>query len=67
MAYWCGVVIGFGTALFTVGLGTIPVDAGTLPWVKWGGAVIALGGVIGAFTLRKGAGGGVTDTPTSAE
>ena len=48
MAYWCGVVIGFGTALFTVGLGTIPIDAGTLPWVKWGGAVIALCGVIGA-------------------
>lgn len=53
MAYWCGVAFGLGAGLFFVGLGTIPVDANTLPWLKWGGAVVALGGCIGAYTLRQ--------------
>jgi hypothetical protein len=66
MAYWCGVAFGIGTALFFVGLGTIPVDAGTLPWLKWGGAVVALGGCMGAYMLRNRAGMGtsVTRSPT---
>ena len=66
MAYWCGVAFGFGSALFFVGLGAIPADGGTLPWLKWGGAVVVLGGCIGAYTFRKRAGVGVSNTPTSA-
>ncbi len=52
MAYWAGVAFGFGAALFFVGLGHIPTDADALPWLKWGGAVIALGGCVGAYVLR---------------
>ena len=48
-----------GCALFFVGLGTIPVDGGALPWLKWGGAVVALGACIGAYTLHKRAGAGM--------
>jgi len=66
MGYWCGVAFGVGAALFFVGLGTIPADGGTLPWLKWGGAVVALGGCIGAYMLRKRAGVGVNGPPTPA-
>lgn len=53
MAYWCGVAFGLGTALFFIGLGTIPADVDKHPLLKWGGAVVALFGCIGAFMLRK--------------
>jgi hypothetical protein len=53
MTYWCGVAFGVGAALFFVGLGTIPSDGSALPWLKWGGAVVALAGCVGAYLLRK--------------
>jgi hypothetical protein len=58
MAYWCGVAFGAGTALFFVGRGLIPADGAALPWLTWGGAVVALGGCVGAYALRKRAGAG---------
>lgn len=59
MAYWCGVAFGFGVALFFTGLGAIPTERDTLPWLEWGGALVALGACIVAYTLRKRARAGV--------
>jgi hypothetical protein len=58
MAYWVGVAFGFGVALFFVGLGAIPSGEDTLPWLKWGGALIALCACIAAYALNKRAGVG---------
>ena len=66
MAYWCGVAFGFGVALFFVGLGHIPADGDALPWLKWGGAALALCGCIGAYTLRRQAGSGTSGPSTPA-
>jgi hypothetical protein len=64
MAYWCGVAFGFGVALFFVGLGVIPVTGdSTLTWLKYGGALIALCGCIGASVYIKRARGASNTTP----
>ena len=63
MAYWCGAAFGFGVALFFIGLGAIPAGDAALTWLKWGGAVIALAGCIGAYFVRRRAGSEPSSTP----
>jgi hypothetical protein len=64
MAYWSGVAFGFGVALFFIGNGVIPVTGeNTLTWLKWGGAVIALCGCVGAYLYNKRASAESNSTP----